>query len=150
GRRRGRALRRVQALTTAMLEPLPQPLALLGRHVRPALTPHAPAPVTMPPAPCAQTPEQNPCEQQQAHGLPVLHRRTVKQTRDERVPQTHHHQAQERQGGDRHSEERDPLHYPTSSTSHIVLLMSAANGPRPPAAAAAGAAPRSACARAVC
>src|SRR3982074_1338574 len=133
-----------------MLEPLPQPLALLRRHVRPALTPHALAPVTVPPAPCAQTPEQNPREQQQAHGLPILHRRTVKQTRDEPVPQTHHHQAQERHGGTRAPRGRAPPPHATSSTSHIVLLMSATNGPRPPAAAAAGTARRSACGRAAC
>src|ERR1700674_4217649 len=128
----------------------PHPRFSPGRHPRPAFPPHALVPVTVPPAPSAQTPEQNPGEQQQAHSLPILHRRTTKQTRDEPVPQTHHHQAQERDAGDRQHQERYPFHYPTSSTSHIVLLMSATNRPRPLAAAAAGAAPHNACARAAC
>src|SRR5204863_3195209 len=112
-------------MTTASLELLAQPLALLGREARPALTPHALAPVAVPAAPAAQAPEQNPAEQQQADGLPVLELRAAEQRRDQPVPQAHHHEAQDRDGDHRQRHERGTLHHPTTSTSHDILLASA-------------------------
>src|SRR5207248_3152634 len=158
-------------MTTALLELLAQPLALLGREARPALTPHALAPVAVPAAPAAQAPEQNPAEQEQADGLPVLELRAAEQRRDQPVPQAHHHEAQDRDGDHRQRHERGTLHHPTTSTSHDVLLASTTDSlstthpfrssihsldrepssrPRRLAAAPADRAPRSACARAAC
>src|SRR2546430_17621217 len=115
-----------------MLEPLPEPLALLRRHVRPALAPHARSPVTVPATPPAQPPEQDTRQQQQPHRLPALQRRSPKQARDEQAPQAHHHQAQVREGRDRQRHPRSPRPDPTGPTYHTALPLSATNPPRPP------------------